>query len=64
MAHPMFVCQLALKMGMTVEELGLRMSNYELTVTWPAYFEAQRKLEESSSLDEFDAELERQQRGG
>lgn len=37
---PMFTCELALQMGMPVEELGRRMSNYELNVIWPAYFAA------------------------
>lgn len=40
-ADPMFLCELALEMGMPVSELGQRMSNYELCVLWPAYRQAQ-----------------------
>jgi hypothetical protein len=58
-ADPMFLCDLALQLGMPVSELGQRMSNYELNVTWPAYFDAKRHREESMSRDSFDAELER-----
>jgi hypothetical protein len=29
-------------MGMPIGELGERMSNHELTVVWPAYFEQRR----------------------
>jgi hypothetical protein len=38
-ADPLFICELALEMGMPVGELGERMSNHELTVIWPAYFQ-------------------------
>lgn len=37
-ADPIFMCELALEMGMPLGELGSRMSNHELTVIWPAYF--------------------------
>lgn len=39
MADPIFLCQLALKLGMPVGEMCERMSAHELTVVWPAYFE-------------------------
>ena len=37
-ADPIFMCELALELGMPVGELGERMSNYELTVVWPEFF--------------------------
>jgi hypothetical protein len=43
-ADPMFVAELALELGMPIGELGQRMSNYELNVTWPAYFRARDEL--------------------
>ncbi len=39
----MFLCELALELKMPVGELGTRMSNYELTVVWPAYFAARKR---------------------
>lgn len=38
MADPIFLCELALELGMPVGEIGQRMSAHELTVVWPAYF--------------------------
>lgn len=38
-ADVLFMHELALELGMTVSELGQRMSNYELTVSWPLFFE-------------------------
>lgn len=49
-ADPLFLAELALEMRMPVGELGRRMSNYELTVFWPAFFaerERQRQVEEA-----------------
>lgn len=46
---PISTCELALALGMTVSELGRRMSCHELTAVWPAYFafkERQRKAAE------------------
>lgn len=40
---PMSTCELALELGMTVSELGERMSNHELCVIWPAYFAARNE---------------------
>lgn len=37
-ADPLFLAELALEMKMPVGELGQRMSNYELCIFWPAYF--------------------------
>ena len=39
----MFVHELALQLGMTVSEIGERMSLHELTVEWPAFFEVRRR---------------------
>ncbi len=39
----MFQAELALELGMPISELGQRMSNYELTVIWPAYFAARKR---------------------
>lgn len=38
MVDPLFLCELALEMRMSVRELGERMSAHELCVVWPAYF--------------------------
>jgi hypothetical protein len=53
-ADPLFLAELALKMGMPVGKLGEEMSNWELCVFWPAYFrqlaihdEAEAKKRES-----------------
>jgi hypothetical protein len=35
----MFTHHLALRLGKSVREIGESMSNYELTVLWPLYFE-------------------------
>ena len=46
------ICRLALDLGMPISELGERMSNYELTVIWPAYYrtlDAERQLLERKS---------------
>lgn len=42
---PLFLCELALKLGMPVGEMCSRMSAHELSVMWPAYFkiEADRR---------------------
>jgi hypothetical protein len=44
MQDPIFTCELALALGMTVSELGSRMSLRELNVTWPAYFAYKRRV--------------------
>lgn len=45
-ADPIFMCELALELKMPVGELGQRMSNYELCVTWPLFFEHRRRAAE------------------
>lgn len=55
-ADPIFQCELALELSMTVGELshgrGTPMSAHELTVTWPLFFqwrahEQERRQEEA-----------------
>lgn len=58
---PMFQCELALELGMTLGELshgrGTPMSAHELSVIWPSFFaararereRAQRKAEQEAS---------------
>lgn len=50
MADPLFVHELALELGMPVSEVGERMSNYELTVLWPAFF-AYRQREQNRQAE-------------
>ena len=63
----MYLCELALEMGMTLRELGHRASNYEVCVTWPAFMAAraeladwQEKLVDSVSPEEFNKQFESQ----
>ena len=42
----MFLCELALDLGMPVGELGQRMSAHELNVIWPAYKAVKRREHE------------------
>jgi hypothetical protein len=54
MVDPLFAHELALELGMTVGELGTRMSAHELTVAWPAFFayrdrEAKRQEEKQEA---------------
>ena len=48
---PMFLCELALELGMPVSELTGRMSAHELTVMWPAFF-AERAREQERARKE------------
>ena len=43
-ADPYFLCELALELGMTLRDLGDRASNYEVCVTWPAFFAERARL--------------------
>ena len=49
MVEPMFLHELALELGMSVSEIGQRMSAHELTVEWPAYFAARRAEQEKET---------------
>lgn len=40
----MFLHELALELGMTVSEMCDRMSAHELTVLWPAFFQARERI--------------------
>ncbi len=42
-SDPIFTHELALELGMTVSELGQRMSTHELTVAWPEFFAWRRR---------------------
>ena len=56
-ASPYFMCELAENLGMTLQDLGARASNFEVCVTWPAYYA------EKARLAEIEAEKQAQQRG-
>lgn len=43
-ADPYFMCELALELGVTLDDLGRRESNYNVCVTWPAFFEERQRL--------------------
>lgn len=45
---PLFTHELALELGMTVGELGDRMSAHELTVAWPAYFAYRNRVQQKA----------------
>jgi hypothetical protein len=50
MVDPIFLCELALELGMPIGEMCDRMSAHELCVTWPTYFrwrEAERERREA-----------------
>jgi hypothetical protein len=38
------MCELALEMGMSLQDLGRRESNYNVCVTWPAFFAERARL--------------------
>lgn len=42
-SDPLFEHELALELGMTVGEMGVRMSAHELTVRWPLFFEYRQR---------------------
>jgi hypothetical protein len=56
-ADPYFMCELAEQLGMTLDDLGRRASNYEVCVTWPA-FRAER-----ARLQRIEQEKQQKQRG-
>ena len=45
-ADPYFMCELALELGMPLVELGRRESNYNVCVTWPAFFAERGRVRE------------------
>jgi len=40
------MCELALELGMSLQDLGQRESNYNVCVTWPAFFIERSRLHE------------------
>ena len=48
-ADPLFQAELALELKMPIGELGQRMSNYELCVTWPAFFTERARHEKAEA---------------
>lgn len=58
-ADPIFMCELAEHLHMPVGELGYRMSNYELTVTWPLYFAYKNRRAEEEAEKEKQRERRR-----
>ena len=48
-ADPLFLAELALELKMPISELGDRMSNYELCVTWPAFFAERARHEQAEA---------------
>lgn len=59
----MFLCELALEMGMPVSEMCSRMSAHELCVIWPAYYGVKRR-EAKREQDEQDMKSKRTFGGG
>jgi hypothetical protein len=49
-ADPLFLHELALELKMPVGEMCSRMSNYELCIAWPAYFQHRAKQAEQERL--------------
>lgn len=45
-ADPYFMCELALELGVTLDDLGRRESNYNVCVTWPAFFAERERVRE------------------
>ena len=56
---PIFLCELALELGMPVGEMTERMSAHELSVTWPAFFRARRREQERVERDQDDGRRRR-----
>lgn len=59
-ADPIFLCELAETLGMTIGDLGRRMSAHELTVVWPEFFAY--KAREQKRQEEKEKERARFQR--
>jgi len=58
MVDPIFECELALELGMTIGEIRERMSLHEFAVIWPAYF-AIRNRHEAEAQREADRAAQR-----
>jgi hypothetical protein len=46
MVDPIFQHELALELGMSLGEMGQRMSAHEMCVLWPAYFAHRARIRE------------------
>ncbi len=57
-ADPYFMCELALELGVPLDELGRRESNYNVCVRWPAFFAERARLNKIEQ-----AKQDKQQRG-
>ena len=49
---PLFLCDLALRLGMPVGEMCSRMSAHELSVIWPAYFAVEAEREKRAQREQ------------
>ena len=47
---PLFLHELALDLGMTIQDIGERMSAHELCVLWPAYYEYRRRVDDANQM--------------
>jgi hypothetical protein len=56
---PIYTCQLALRLGMPIGEMGQRMSAYEMCVVWPAFFRWEQR---EKAREHREAELQRRGR--
>lgn len=51
-ADPIYTCELALRLGKSVAELGSCMSAHELTVIWPEFFRWQERERKRNEPDD------------
>lgn len=56
------MCELALEMGMSLQDLGHRESNFNVCVTWPAFFAERARLREIEERKREQAEEARRHR--
>ena len=56
------MCELALELGMTYDELGRRASNYEMCVIWPVFLQERQRVREIQELQQ-QSETDRKRRG-
>lgn len=61
-ADPYFMCELALEMGMSLSDLGRRESNWNVCVTWPAFFHERNRLAEIEAARQQRAAKEQRSR--
>lgn len=61
-ADPYFMCELALELGMSLQDLGRRESNWNVCVTWPAFFAERARMNEIERARRAAADKERRSR--